>query len=59
MPSFYVRTRKTTPLEIVTVDAENREKAIRQVVEAAAEGEEVEVLAVQEFVPAVEPPPVP
>jgi len=55
MPQFNITARKTSPITPVVVEAENRELAIIQVVEAVAEGETVEVLQCVE-VPADAPP---
>ena len=44
MPQYNVTARKTSPITPVVVDAETRELAIIQIVETAAEGEQIEVL---------------
>jgi hypothetical protein len=58
MPQFEITARKTSPITPVTVEAENRELAIIQVVEAVAEGETVEVLQCTEVLadPGAPPP---
>lgn len=56
MPSFYVTARKTSPLTPVTVEAKSREGAIQQVIDTAAEGEEIEVTSAVEMSPATPPP---
>lgn len=55
MPDFIVRSRKTMPIVDETITATSRETAIHQVVQTAAEGEEIEVLDAKEVVPAAEP----
>jgi hypothetical protein len=60
MADYIVRTRKTSPWTEETVDANSREQAIQKVVEAAEEGEEVEVSTVVEAPPQpAEPAPEP
>jgi hypothetical protein len=48
MVAYVVRHRTTTPWKEETVDAGSREQAIHQIVDAAAEGTEVEVSTVTE-----------
>jgi hypothetical protein len=49
MPDFVVKARKTSPEVITTVTALTREDAVLQVVQAAAEGEEIEVFDAKEL----------
>jgi hypothetical protein len=56
MPSFAITARKTSPLTPVTVDAPSHQEAIQQVVDTAAEGEQIEVLSCVEVVPEEVPP---
>jgi hypothetical protein len=48
MPTYTVKSRKTGPIEISTVDAATREQAIAQTVATAAEGESIEVMDAKE-----------
>jgi hypothetical protein len=48
MPTYDVTSRKTMPIEVNSVTADSREAAISQTVEAAGEGESVEVMNVVE-----------
>lgn len=64
MPQFVLKTRVTGPITEMTVDAENRDKAIEQVVQAQDETSQLEILeckpieeTVEEPPPEVEPPP--
>jgi hypothetical protein len=51
MPTFNVQGRKKGPVTIQTVEAENRDAAIAQVVESAEEGEEFDVMVVEQAEP--------
>jgi hypothetical protein len=56
MTSYTITARKTSPVTPVVVEAESRELAIQQVVDQAAEGEQVEVLQCIETIEGEEPP---
>jgi hypothetical protein len=52
MPTFLLKVRKILPVEAVSVDAPTRDKAIYQVVQAAADNNEtVEVMGSEELPP--------
>jgi len=51
MGSYYITARKTSPITPVTVEADTPELAIIQVVQSAGEGEQIEVLQVQQLEP--------
>lgn len=57
MPSFAIKSRVTSPITEATVDADSREKAIQQTVDAgmATEGSQVEVLNVEQMPSAAAP----
>jgi hypothetical protein len=48
MATYIVKSRKTGPITITSVDAEHREEAIAKTIEAVAEGESVEIMDVKE-----------
>lgn len=47
MATFHVKSRVTHPAETTTVEAETREEAIQKTLDAAEEGDEVEVMDVK------------
>jgi hypothetical protein len=56
MTTYYLKARKTLPLQYLTVDANTREEAISQVATSAAVGEQIEVLECTDS-PAADVPP--
>jgi hypothetical protein len=53
--SFIIKFRKTMPIEVTTVEADDRNRAIAQVLETTGEGEEIEVMQAEEAPAEVEP----
>lgn len=56
MPDYLVKSRKTSAITEETVTADSREQAIAQAVQAAGEGESIEVMHVEEVVAAAAAP---
>jgi hypothetical protein len=57
MPTYEVKSRTTGPDTITTVEADTREQAIQMTLDAAAEGDSVEVMQVTEMAPDAEAAP--
>lgn len=55
MPTFIVKSRKLGALTTTDVEAETREQAVTQTIIDVAEGEEVQIMTVEEAVSEAEP----